>query len=173
MLQFARLWADHPTNNDVQAPCKDRGSPAFENQCAIRLGACLKGSGVKPADLKWPKDRKKPVLCWFHAATALHVIRAEELAVSLRDGRIAGLGRREIVPEPKAFDTALANRTGIVFFKDYWARDGEGPDSASGDHIDLWNGRDTSASDGASEAGRDHYIRGYRKAEQIWFWEVA
>ncbi|WP_225977179.1 T6SS effector amidase Tae4 family protein [Paracidovorax avenae] len=31
----------------------------------------------------------------------------------------------------------IAARKGIVFFKDYWMRDGE--KSPTGDHIDLWN----------------------------------
>ena len=33
----------------------------------------------------------------------------------------------------------INGRTGIAFFRDYWARDGE-VSHASGDHIDLWNG---------------------------------
>ncbi|MBU3846762.1 MAG: type VI secretion system amidase effector protein Tae4 [Candidatus Acinetobacter avistercoris] len=35
----------------------------------------------------------------------------------------------------------IKDRTGIVFFGDYWQRDGESSDAASGGHIDLWDGR--------------------------------
>jgi hypothetical protein len=37
----------------------------------------------------------------------------------------------------KRFPSSVAAQKGIIFFKDYWLRDGE--KTPTGDHIDLWN----------------------------------
>ena len=173
MLKFSKLWSDHPTRKGNSAPCRKGGVSAFPNQCSIRLGVCLRASGIKASDLKWPEDKKKPVLCWFHDSNALHVIRAEELATSLRGAEFDGLGKRKSVSNPKKFDSELAGKTGIVFFKDYWLRDNDPAEAPTGDHIDLWNGRDTTASDAGGAGSRPDYFAGYRKAKQIWFWPIA
>lgn len=35
----------------------------------------------------------------------------------------------------------MNERTGIVFFKDYWQRNTDFGENRTGDHIDLWDGR--------------------------------
>lgn len=64
------------------------------------------------------------------------VLRAQELADWLNTKPFTNC------PTPiqlagKGFHKHLAARRGIVFFKDYWMREGE--KSPTGDHIDLWN----------------------------------
>jgi len=39
----------------------------------------------------------------------------------------------------KDWEKKISDRTGIIFFKDYWTRKNETEANRSGDHIDLWN----------------------------------
>ncbi len=125
-LKFATLWQHYP-NHD---PCVNprTGQPAYDNQCAIRLGMALERSGVSFTSFKGPR-------CQFGPHGNGMVLRASELArwLHTRPFKECPIG----VPGPgKDFATRLAGRTGIVFFEDYWLRDGE--KYPSGDHIDLW-----------------------------------
>ena len=79
--------------------------------------------------------------------------------------------------QPKMFIQVLSGRTGIVFFKDYWKREGE--KSPTGDHIDLWN-RDRLTSSIASwlrfSVGLPSifpYYSDLSKSRQILFWPIA
>ena len=62
MVAFRDLWYRHPANNSTTYPCIApygltnmegssirQGNPVFGNQCAIRMGVCLKNAGVSPA----------------------------------------------------------------------------------------------------------------------------
>ena len=59
MVAFKDLWYRHPANNSLSTPCVAphgltnmegkqvlAGFPVFGNQCAIRMGVCLKNAGV-------------------------------------------------------------------------------------------------------------------------------
>lgn len=63
-------------------------------------------------------------------------LRAQELADWLNTKPFANCPT-SIQLAGKGFHKTLAARRGIVFFKDYWMREGE--KSPTGDHIDLWN----------------------------------
>jgi hypothetical protein len=87
------------------------GQPAYDNQCAIRLGMALERSGVSFTSFKGPR-------CQFGPHGNGMVLRASELArwLHTRPFKECPIG----VPGPgKDFATRLAGRTGIVFFEDY------------------------------------------------------
>ncbi len=65
MVAFRDLWYRHPANNSTTYPCVApfgltnmegqpvrQGNPVFGNQCAIRMGVCLKNAGVSPGMLR-------------------------------------------------------------------------------------------------------------------------
>ena len=169
MVDFATLWKNHPTNRSVQFPCLlGSGFPTHRNQCAIRLGECMKNSGVKLSQMSGP------ITCGVHPKEDMHFLRAEEVARAFGRGSIPGVGGTEKLTGETAADFygQLFGRKGLILFKDYWRRTGEGEGGGSGDHIDLWNGyRSTSGwlMEWFSWLG---YYGGYDKAKQIWFWEV-
>lgn len=75
---------------------------------------------------------------------------------------------------PARFQDELKDKTGVIFFKDYWQRGNETFENRSGDHIDLWNQ--------TRLTGRPMWLReineffgaqsDLNKAKEIWFWEV-
>ena len=156
-MNFENLWENHPTIETTfgdDAPCQSNGERAFENQCAIRMGESLRKSGVN-------LDTFKGAKCW-HGHNPAHILRAEELANWLR-GPFSPF-RRVIEFEGVNGFNQINDRTGIVFFKDYY-----GPGN-QGDHIDLWNGgrltRFNSWFQFAIREGR-HY-----RNSTVWFWPV-
>jgi Type VI secretion system (T6SS), amidase effector protein 4 len=112
-----------------EAPLLD--DHVYQNQCAINLSACLIRSGVDMRSFRgqwsWQKDKPK------------YAIRAQELAdwlwmnSALIPSRLERLAGAEVFGDAEG-KKGIKNRTGIVFFQNYW-----GP-GAQGDHIDLWNG---------------------------------
>lgn len=167
MPGFENLWNCYPTINGEKAPCRTRGKQNFNDQCAIRLGVSLASCGVDTLTLV-PKARH----CWHHENSLGHVLAAEELANGLAKKRIPGIGVMKKV-DPLNFQTLLAGKTGIIFFKDFWARTGEDVVQRSGDHIDLWK-KDRLTdwrtwfmiSRVLSTSGN------YSKSKEVWFWEV-
>ena len=89
MVAFKDLWYRHPANNSTTYPCVApfgltnmegqsirQGNPVFGNQCAIRMGVCLKNAGVSPGTLRM-------TTCSVHPAEEMHIIRADDLARGL------------------------------------------------------------------------------------------
>jgi hypothetical protein len=70
------------------------------------------------------------------------------------------LGKPTIYTAGANAKVLLNTKTGIIFFKDCFTREGEV--RAVGDHIDLWNKGFTKT---YSDPGN--------KSAQIWFWELA
>jgi hypothetical protein len=66
-------------------------------------------------------------------------IRAAELAAWLDKMPFCGLPPKGESVTGDDWKNKVKGRTGIVFFADYWARDGESAHNGTGDHIDLWN----------------------------------
>ena len=128
-VKFQDLWKNYP-NSD---PCVNQktGKKAYDNQCAIRVGMALEKSGVSFKNFVGPR-------CEFGPHGNGMVLRAEALAQWLRSMPFKGCPASQVY-EGKGFHKRLAGRTGIVFFKDYWTRDTDKPNSPTGDHIDLWN----------------------------------
>jgi Type VI secretion system (T6SS), amidase effector protein 4 len=139
-MDFERLWEAYP---DEEKPCSDGGISHFDNQCAIKMGLSLAGSGVDVASC--PATR-----CW-HGHGKAHILRGEELAAWMAD-RANLFGVVEIKRRVDA--SAYVGRRGIMFCRNFWGPGNEG------DHIDLWN-RDHFRS------GAPDYIR---RSEEVWFW---
>jgi len=191
-LQFRNLWRNHPLNNSDAYPArmlddltsngviiKRKGTPAFPNQCAIRMGVSLRDSGVTLGQLGNPR------VSWYHPKERMFVLNAEELASAIARSNIPGLGPIQKIQgdDVKRFTSILYGRTGIIFFKDYWYRgriipDGNGGTKtikearATGDHIDVWNGYRTSAKWLIEWFSWLGYSENYGKSKEIWFWEV-
>ncbi len=168
-VRFADLWAGYPKEHDPYRDAKGRVPAGFDNQCAIRMSSTLHHVGVTMKSFKGAAVQ----LDGQRAA-----IRAEEFAAWLKLQPFCGLPSK---PQPVTgpdWQQKIKGKTGIIFFKDYWARDGE-VSHASGDHVDLWNkdrltpgfasflrftvGLRASSLLGFSDLG---------KAKEILFWEV-
>src|SRR5258706_14832820 len=108
-ILFSDLWKNYP-NND---PCVNprTGKKAYDDQCAIRLGAALEKSGVSFA--KFPGPR-----CEFGPRGNGMVLRAQELAGWLKMRPFSSCPVATPIPS-KDFVKWLQGRTGIIFFQDY------------------------------------------------------
>ncbi|WP_250498833.1 T6SS effector amidase Tae4 family protein [Caballeronia sp. GAWG1-5s-s] len=130
VVPFAELWAAYPKS----APCIDpsTGKAAFEDECAIRFGACLAAVGITNKSFKGET-------CWFHGHPRSHTLRAKEVAQWLHLQPFAGCPTPETVTGEDWKDK-ITGRTGIAFFGSYWRRSLK-ERQPSGDHIDLWDGQ--------------------------------
>jgi hypothetical protein len=167
MVKFYTLWSNHPTNLNNNLPCRTLGISNYENQCAIRIGICLQKSGVLPTQLR------RMATCSAHPYEEMHYLRAQEVADALMGAQIEGMlpaKRLTVTAEMGDFPTALGGRKGIIYFKDYWARAGETRATATGDHIDLWNGWRTCSK---ILLPWFYWLGGYDRSREIWFWEVT
>ncbi len=165
MVTFRELWAHHPTNTGEQYPCQTNGVSNFTDQCAIRMGVCLKRAGVSV---------RGPLTCnqaapTGHTADEMHFVRAAELANSLSGASVPGLAPRTKLAQPDNFADELNGKTGILFFNGYWWRTDDKA-RPTGNHIDLWNGWRTTAKVLLPWFG---WLGGYDGSGEIWFWEVA
>ena len=73
-----------------------------------------------------------------------------------------------------SFQNSLSGRTGVVFFKDYWQRQGESVGGRSGDHIDLWNKSRITEGSMMYRAIIEFlgFVSDLNKSREVWFWEV-
>jgi hypothetical protein len=143
MIDFDRLWRAYPVD---YAPCRlSDGTPAFDNQCAIRFGIALGDGGV---DLRtFPGVR-----CW-HGHSGRHLLRGEEIAAWMKaKPEIFGT----VTIKTSADETTFLGRRGLIFCRNFWGSGNQG------DHIDLWN-RDH------LKGGSTGYIS---RSEEVWFWEI-
>lgn len=129
VITFAELKSHYPTSSISHGNGKD----IFDNHCAINVSDALFKAGIKLKSFQGVK-------CWGCPTPednkGIHAVRAQELA--------NWLGKRPFAGCPEAmsltgdnFEEMIAGKTGIVFFKDYWQR--EGQTNRQGDHIDLWD----------------------------------
>lgn len=177
-VSFSELWAAYPHS----APCIDpaTGKPAFEDECAIRLGTCLAGVGIT-------NNSFKGETCWFHGHPRSHMLRAKEVAQWLQLQPFAGCPKPETVTGSDGKDR-IKGRTGIAFFGGYWRRSLK-EKQPSGDHIDLWDGNRLTPSAettlrfslGVSKIwnplsavgiGPQNFYSDLSEAKTILFWEV-
>lgn len=126
-ITFKDLWKNYPSD----PPCNKE---KFKNQCAIKVGHALAKCGVDTTKLV-----KKGRHCWFHDKKHGHVLAAEELANALNKSKILGIKPSINIPS-ECYKSMITGKKGIIFFKDYWLRNSDSPESPTGDHIDLWNG---------------------------------
>ena len=128
------------------------------------MGTCFVAAGVSTANLG-------ARTCDFHPKKAGHTLRARELAGGLSRGAISGIGREERYKPGDQWIERLKNRTGVIYFHNYYNAQGNPEGPLNGDHIDLWqNWRIT---DTLQSLWRLWFRDGgaYNQGE-VWFWPV-
>lgn len=184
-VTFQELWANYPSGDPYD-------NPAYKDQCAIRMSVTFHRVGIEMKSfsekLIKPLSGQKSIgrIILDGKATAT---RADELGEWLRLQPFAGLPKAEDITGAD-WESKVKGRTGIVQFSRYWARDGESAASASGGHIDLWNGSRLTISgffDGMATIGRYMGVQSFRQgatvfsavsysdlrgSKSILFWEI-
>ncbi len=168
MVKFETLWKNFPDKAVVKNLCQNKQpakSTPFDNYCAILLSECFIKSGIDLTLLKG--DR-----CWSHSGKK-HILRAEELANSLKTKAPAGFSQVQKIT-PGNFQSILKDKTGVIFFKGYWQRGSESFDRRSGDHIDLWNKNEITSSSMFTRGVLEFFgrVSEFNKSKEIWFWEI-
>lgn len=181
VLTFQELWDAYPTGNPYD-------NPEYEDQCAIRMSVMLHRLGVKMQSfsekLVHPLAGQKSIgriyLDGLPTAT-----RADEFGEWLQLRPIAGLPKPQNVTG-EDWESRVKGRTGIIMFRDYWARS-LAEKNPTGGHIDLWNGSRLTVSSGRGLIGvigrairvRSAHVPGTAwgysdlgKAREILFWEI-
>lgn len=164
-ITFKELWDNFPSGN----PYDD---PAYKNQCAIRLSVTLHRVGV---DMK--SFNSKTVKPMSGAKTIGRIMldgkstatRADELGEWLQLQPFSGLPKAGNITGPD-WESKVKGRTGIIQFSKYWTRDGESASSATGGHIDLWNGSRLTVSsfwNGFATWGRYFGTSSFRQGETL------
>lgn len=175
-VTFKELW-DNYEDKDPPYQVNGKVPKGFENQCAIRMIKTFHNVGVKMISFSQnyiKPEGKAPTLGRILLDGMSTATRANELAKWLDTRPICGVGPKQVITGQKWKDT-IAGKTGIIFFGEYWGRDGESADAASGGHIDLWNG--------SRITGIYSYLRiqwglnlfgesDLNKSKRIWFFEV-
>lgn len=141
---FINLWNSYPATS---TPCDG----PWDNQCAIRMSITLNAEQT----IKVNKSTYSEPKCAHE-----HARGAESLANWLWRHH---LGRPTILTGSAEDRRTLNQKTGIIFFKDCFARLGQSEAARTGDHIDLWN-RGRATGDFADQAHR---------SKQVWFWELT
>jgi len=129
-VTFDRLWASYPSSHHPYVDAATGKVPAgFENQCAIRVSMSIHGAGI---EMKSFRGAARQV----HGLPVAYL--AEQLAGWLKLQPFCGLPKEPEDVTGKNWQDKIRGRTGIIFFANYWKRDGE-TTRPTGDHIDLWN----------------------------------
>lgn len=170
-LKFDELWSNYPST-ELQHPDPSTGKETFSDYCAIHMSESLMKSGASTSSFKGAK-------CWNCPGTGQHILRAQEMSDWLSKRPFAGC------PDPhtmtgKDFKEKCEGKNGIIFFKDYWQRNGEkGTKLRTGDHIDLWKDGKLAGSGIAGSFIRitlgfsiDGIWSDFNLATQVKFWEM-
>lgn len=142
-ITFTELWDSFYDNNPPPYNINGEVPEGFENQCAIRMSVTFHRTGVKMTTFssKYIKPENNEASLGRLLLGGLPTsTRANEFALWLKTRPVCGIGPAENITG-KDWQEKIKGRTGIVFFGEYWSRDGleELRDIASGGHIDLWN----------------------------------
>ncbi|MFT3847629.1 MAG: type VI secretion system amidase effector protein Tae4 [Propionivibrio sp.] len=137
-VKFDDLWSNYVTGKPYDDP-----NGRYDNQCALRMSATFHKVGIEMKSFSQKTVKPMPgtqvlgrvMMDGFPAAT-----RAYELAEWLKLQPFCGLPRQPENITGKDWESKVKGRTGIIMFHAYWTRSGESASSASGGHIDLWNG---------------------------------
>ncbi|SHN44940.1 Type VI secretion system (T6SS), amidase effector protein 4 [Duganella sacchari] len=190
-VKFADLWSNYVTGDPYKPAAGDKGD--YSNQCALRLSATFHKIGIKMLSFSQKSIKPMPgtqVLGRVIMDGSPAAVRAYELGSWLKLQPFCGLPEKPEDITGKDWESKVKGRTGIIMFHAYWTRSGEAPASASGGHIDLWNGKRLTISgvaDGFATIGRYLGIQSVRQgatilstwsysdlsnAKTILFWEV-
>lgn len=174
-LDFTELWNSYPSDRILHADNKT-GEDIFDDHCAINVSTALYQCGIRLESYRSAK-------CWAcptpdKNGKGIHAIRAQELAAYLKTRPFAGCPK-PIELTGESYENTVDDKTGIIFFQDYWLREGE--KSRSGDHIDLWN-KNELASIGwfntwvrrtFSQTSEDWFsMSDLKKSKVVLFWEI-
>lgn len=129
-VTFPVLWASYTSGHPYVDPKTGKPPKGYENQCAIRVSKAIHGAGVEMKSFKGASVQ----LDGLKAA-----IGATQLADWLKLQPFCGLPSEPENITGKDWESKIKGRSGIIYFENYWHRPGE-TTTASGDHIDLWNG---------------------------------
>lgn len=127
---FAKLWASYPSGHPYVDPSTGKPPPGYENQCAIKVSMAIHGVGIEM------KSFRGAAVTMNGFKTA---IVATQLAAWLKLQPFCGLPKEPEDITGKSWQDTIKGRTGIIYFENYWRCAGE-TRTATGDHIDLWNG---------------------------------
>jgi len=174
-VSFSTLWNNYPGGHIAHTDPKSR-KEEYTNQCAIRLSEALLKSGIS---LKGYRG----ATCDNCSLDEKHALVAAQLAMFIKTG---GLNIKGMTPAKELTGATyldyVKGKTGIIYFEDYWPRQGESRDHGprTGDHIDLWN-KNELASDGLILTwARDNFsglfdragVSDLSKAIKVIFWEI-
>ncbi|WP_109482904.1 type VI secretion system amidase effector protein Tae4 [Paraburkholderia sp. C35] len=181
VLTFRELWDNYPSGNPYD-------NSAYRDQCAIRMSVMFHRVGIEMKSfseklIKPASDQ--PSIGRIILDGKITATRADELGEWLKLQPFAGLSRAEDITGAD-WESKIKGRTGIVQFSRYWTRRGETAASATGGHIDLWNGARltiSSAPDAVATIsrylGKQSFFPGtdfgwsdLRNARSILFWEI-
>lgn len=126
-------------------------------------------------------DGFKGVTCENCSLDEKHALNAEALAKWLGKAKIDGM-LAPVALTGANFFNYIKGKTGIVYFEDYWPRQGESRDKGprTGDHNDLWN-KNELASLGLMQSWARRNFPGvferfqrsdYAKSKRVIFWEI-
>ncbi len=169
MLLFDTLWKNYPDKEKIKSQCtnkqRDSNKP-FSDYCAIMLSESFIRSGV---DLSLLKGNR----CWSHQGKK-HILLAEDLANGLKNHTPPGFGVLKKI-QPGSYQSILSDKTGVIFFKDYWQRGNESFERRSGDHIDLWNNDKITSSGMFIRSLLEFFgrVSDLNKSREVWFWEIT
>lgn len=142
-ITFKELWDNYYGDKTPPYTVNGKIPDEFENQCAIRMSVTFHRTGIKMTSFseKLIKPEKNEATIGRLLLKGLPTsTRANEFSQWLQTRPVCGIGPAEDITG-KDWQKKIKGRTGIVYFGDFWQRDGleELRDIASGGHIDLWN----------------------------------
>jgi len=179
---FWTIWEKYPTQHGDHHPCALE-KKGYTAQCAMRLSEALEAAQISTATFQGGR-------CWSCSGTPSgrgHILRAAALAKWIdRHRDLIGVGKKEVKTNVTYKD--FTGRFGIVYFKDFWARNDaeETSENYTGDHIDIWNGEGDWHGKGKMGSGsHDDYDIGagstlnysptlsyFRRSAEVWFWPL-
>lgn len=131
VVRFADLWETYPTRHPYLDKETGKSPKGYENQCAIKVSVALHKVGIEMksfAGAAVDVDGRKAA------------VRAEQLANWLKKQPFPALPAAPAMVAGTDWQDKIDGKTGIIYFANYWKREGE-TDKPTGDHIDLWNRR--------------------------------
>ena len=176
-ITFDELWKNYPSEESIKHNAKE-----IKDYCAIKVGESLIKSGIILKH-KSKGGTYNGNMCWGcpSGKNNTHPLLAQDLANWLLKKPFAGCPKVQKLTGEE-FRKVLNEKTGIIFFKDYWRRNGETGESRTGDHIDLWDSRGV---DKLRSQGRisnfltntlgiywDGWYSDKNKSKEVWFWEI-
>ncbi len=171
-IAFDALWNAYPSNKPYVDKTTGEPPSGYANQCAMKVSLAMMVAGI---------DMSSFAGATVSADNRRLAVRAQELADWIAQRKLSGLSASPENITGADWQATIKKRRGIVFFANYWAREGESG-TPSGDHIDLWNGWRLTASglEGVAvttlrfvfgvESGPQFSDLG--KASRILFWEI-